>query len=94
MPHRMADLMQFNYLLENRAISFDENDKLHINFEIFGLVMNKLLEETIAVQLSKSPAKAKEFVDRYTTWGKYSAKIAALHEELGLKPYIEIKSYF
>ena len=94
MPHRMADLMQFNYLLENRAISFDENDKLHINFEIFGLVMNKLLEETIAVQLSKSPAKAKEFVDRYTTWSKYSAKIAALHEELGLKPYIEIKSYF
>lgn len=94
MPHRMADLMQFNYLLENRAIWFDENDKLHINFEIFGLVMNKLLEETIAVQLSKSPKKAKEFVDRLTTWGKYSAKIAALHEELGLKPYIEIKSYF
>ena len=94
MPHRMADLMQFNYLLENRAIWFDENDKLHINFDIFGKVMTKFLEETIAVQLSKSPKKAKEFVDRLTTWGKYSAKIAALHEELGLKPYIEIKSYF
>ena len=94
MPHRMADLMQFNYLLENRAIWFDENDKLHINFDIFGKVMTKFLEETIAVQLSKSPMKAKEFVDRLTTWGKYSAKIAALHEELGLKPYIEIKSYF
>ena len=94
MPHRMADLMQFNYLLENRAIWFDENDKLHINFDIFGKVMTKFLAETIAVQLSKSPKKAKEFVDRLTTWGKYSAKIAALHEELGLKPYIEIKSYF
>ena len=94
MPHRMADLMQFNYLIENRAIWFDENDKLHINFDIFGKVMTKFLEETIAVQLSKSPKKAKEFVDRLTTWGKYSAKIAALHEELGLKPYIEIKSYF
>lgn len=94
MPHRMADLMQFNYLLENRAIWFDENDKLHINFDIFGKVMTKFLAETIAVQLSKSPKKAKEFVDRLTTWGRYSAKIAALHEELGLKPYIEIKSYF
>lgn len=94
MPHRIADLMQFNYLLENGAISFDKNDKLHINFEVFGKVMNKFLEETIAVQLSKSPQKAKTFVDRLTNWGEYSVKIAALHEELGLKPYIEIKSYF
>ena len=86
--------MQFNYLLENGAISFDKNDKLHINFEVFGKVMNKFLEETIAVQLSKSPQKAKTFVDRLTNWGEYSVKIAALHEELGLKPYIEIKSYF
>lgn len=94
MPHRIADLMQFNYLLENGAISFDQDDKLHINFEVFGKVMNKFLEETIAVQLSKSPQKAKTFVDRLTNWGEYSVKIAALHEELGLKPYIEIKSYF
>lgn len=94
LPHRMADLMQFNYLLEHGVISFDEEDKLHVNFETFGEVMKRFLFETIEVQLSKSPSKAKEFVDLYGKWGKYSQKIAALHEELGLKPYIEIKSYF
>lgn len=94
LPHRMADLMQFNYLFEQGAITFDEEDKLHINFEIFGDVMKHFLLETIEVQLSKSPSKAKEFVDLYGKWGKYSQKIAVLHEELGLKPYIEIKSYF
>lgn len=94
LPHRIADLMQFNYLLENGAISFDQNDKLHINFEIFGKVMSKFLEETVAVQLSKSPQTAKEFVDDHTKWHEISEKIAALHKELGLKPYIEIKSYF
>ena len=94
LPHRMADLMQFNYLLKNEAISFDGEDKLDVNFETFGKVMNQFLAETIEVQLSKSPDKAKEFVDDYTNWGVYSQKIAELHEELGLKPYVEIKSYF
>ena len=94
LPHRMADLMQFNYLLEKGAISFDKDDKLNINFASFGDVMNLFLKETIEVQLSKSPNKAKEFVDTYGKWGKYSQKISALHEELGMKPYIEIKSYF
>ena len=94
LPHRMADLMQFNYLLDKGVISFDNEDKLHINFDIFGKVMMQFLQETIEVQLSKSPSKAKEFVDLYGNWGKYSQKIAALQAELGLKPYIDIKSYF
>ena len=94
LPHRMADLMQFNYLLEKGAISFDKEDKLNINFETFGEVMKQFLAETIEVQLSKSPAKAKNFVDAYTNWGNFSQKIALVFEELGIKPYIEIKSYF
>lgn len=93
-PHRMADLMQFNYLFNNKAFSFDDNAKLVINFDIFGNVMNRLLEDTIRVQISKSPDKAKEFVDKYTNWSDNSARISKFLKESGLKPYKKIRTHF
>ncbi len=86
-PHRMADLMQFNYLLENKAISFDKENKLGIDFKNFEQVIDNLLEETIKVQLSKSPTMAKKFIDRYTHWGKHSKRIAKELIKLGGKNY-------
>lgn len=94
LPHRMAELIQFNYLLEKNAISFDKENKLHINFDKFASAMYEMLTDAVNLQLLKSPQKAQEYVERYTQWGEYSQKIAALHSKLGLKPYIEIKSYF
>ena len=94
LPHRMADLIQFNYLLQNKAISFNAEKLLNINFELLAAVLSKLLEETIAVQLSKSPQKAKEFIDKYTEWGEFSQHIANVHQELGIKPYKKIIRYF
>ncbi|MFV0626824.1 MAG: hypothetical protein ACK5N8_05705 [Alphaproteobacteria bacterium] len=92
-PHRVADLMQFNYLLEHGVTSFDEEGKLHINFEIFNSVMKAFLAETIEVQLSKSPKVAADFIEKYGKWGKESARIAKFLQELGLKPYKDIRSY-
>ena len=94
LPHRVAELIELNYLLENKAISFDEDMKLHIDFERFPVVMNQLLEDTVAVQLSMSPQKAKEFIDHYSNWSEVSQKIAAVHAELGVKPYKDIKMFF
>lgn len=94
LPHRVAELIELNYLLENKAISFDEDMKLHINFERFPVVMNQLLEDTVAVQLSMSPQKAKDFIERYSNWSEVSQKIAAVHAELGVKPYKDIKMFF
>lgn len=94
LPHRIADLIQFNYLLEHGTISFDDNGKLHLDFSKFSAVMLKLLEETIAVQLSKSPDEAKAFVERYAVWGEQSRRIAEIQNRLGLKPYKQIKTYF
>lgn len=94
LPHRMADLIQFNYLLQNKAISFNSEGLLNIDFELLPKVLKQLLEETIDVQLSKSPQKAKEFIEKYTEWGKYSQHIASVHQELGIKPYKKIIRYF
>ena len=93
-PHRMGDLMHFNYLLEHGAISFNSENKLEINFAKLPEVMNKILAETIEVQLSKSAQKAKEFIDKYTECKDIHAYIAKTLQEIGIKPYIEIREYF
>ena len=93
-PHRVADLMEFNYLLESKAIWFDDRKKLHIDFDIISMTMYKLLEETIRVQLSKSVEVASEFINRWATWGEWSRYIAEVQQELGVKPYIKIITEF
>lgn len=93
-PHRVADLIEFNYLKAHGVISFDAENKLHIDFEKITPVMRRLLEETIEIQLSKSAAKAKEFIDKWSKWSEISAFIAQTQKKLGVKPYIRIITKF
>ena len=90
LPHRMGELIQFNYLLQHGAINFDDHGLLHIDFERLEPVLHDLLDETIRVQLSKSPQVAEEFVNKYTVWSDISERIASVHRELGIKPYKRI----
>ena len=93
-PHRVGDLIHFNYLLEHGAIHFNADGKLEIDFDKLPEVMNRILDETIAIQLSKSPEKAKSFIDKYSTWGDIHRYIAETLRKIGIKPYIEIRTYF
>ena len=92
--HRVAELIHFNFLLAKGAFSFDTEHKVHIHFDKFHDAAYKLLAETIALQLSKSPEKAKQFIDRYTVWGKESQYIAEVQKELGIKNYIELVPHY
>lgn len=93
-PHRVADLIEFNFLLENEAIFFDENKKLHIRFEKIQPVVYDLLKKTIEVQLSRSSQSAEEFINRWSNWGELNAYIAQCQKSLGLKPYIRLVADF
>lgn len=93
-PHRVADLIEFNYLFENKVIWFDSSKKMHIDFDLIGSVAYRLLEETIKVQLSKSVEVAKDFINRWAVWGEWSRYIAGVQQELGVKPYIKIITKF
>ncbi len=93
-PHRVADLIEFNFLLENEAIFFDENKKLHIRFEKIQPVVYALLKKTIEVQLSRSSQSAEEFINRWSSWGELNAYIAQCQKSLGLKPYIRLVADF
>ena len=90
LPHRMAELIQFNYLMEKGVISFNNDKKLTIDFVKISGALNDLLDETIKTQLSKSPQKAEEFVKKYTIWSDISKYIAKIRQELGVKPYKRI----
>ena len=92
--HRVAELIHFNYLLDRGVFSFDAEHKVHIWFEKFHQASYDLLEETIALQLSKSPEKAKKFIEKYSTWGEHSQYIAKIQQEIGVRNYIELVSYF
>lgn len=93
-PHRVAELMQFNYMLEKGIISFDVEGRMVLDFENYAKVLQDLLSEVVEIQLSKSPDKASKFIGKYSTWGKYSKKIEKFIKELGVKPYKIIHEYF
>lgn len=93
-PHRIADLIHFNFLLEHGAISFAQDKKLSVDFNKMNDVMHKILDKTIALQLSKSPAQAKAHIEQYTSWGDLHQHIAEVYQKIGIKPYKDIRMHF
>jgi hypothetical protein len=93
-PHRMAELIQFNYLLTHQALWFDKQGKLHIRFELMERVLYDLLTDTIRVQLSASAEEARRFVERWTTWTDQSQAVADTQKRIGMKPYIRLVEHF
>ena len=94
LPHRVADLIIFNYLLKDKAICFDKAKKLDIDFDKIEKSLQNLLSETIETQLSKSPKTAKTFIDKYSAWSSISNYIAKTNQKLGIKPYKDIRRHF
>lgn len=92
--HRVADLLEYNYLTAYQAIYFDEDKKLHINFEKMPKVCRMMLEDIINVQLSKSAECAKAYVEKWNAWSELSQYIADFKLNLGVKPYIELVTHF
>ena len=92
--HRVADLIEYNYLHDHGAFYFDKDKKLHIDFEKMKEVCKQLLADTIKVQLSKSPETAKKFIDKWSAWGQMQQYIADFKKNLGVRPYIKIVSSF
>ena len=92
--YKITDLIEFNALLEAKAIYFDEDKLLHIDFDKISPTIYKLLTKVIEIQLSKSPSLAKQYIDSYTSWGDIHEHIAQTQKKLGVKKYKNIVSYF
>ncbi len=92
-PHRVGDLMHFNYLLRHGAIQMTPENKIRFDFDRMPEAVQQMLYETIEVQLSKSPARAKAFIDENSGWNALHDYIAKTLLSLGIKPYKDIRTY-
>ena len=91
--HRLADLIEFNTMLRHKAIYFDENKLMHIDFKKVAPAAYEMLTDIIDVQLSKSPEKARKYVERNTTWTDLNEYIVTTRQKLGTKKYKNIVTY-
>ena len=92
--YKIVDLIEFNTLLQHKAITFDENKLIHIDFAKVSPAMYDLLTQVIEIQLSKSPQKARQYIEENTTWNNLHEYIANTHKKLGLKKYKNIVDFF
>ena len=92
--YKIVDLIEFNTLLQHKAITFDENKLIHIDFAKVSPAMYDLLTQVIEIQLSKSPQKARQYIKANTTWNDLHEYIADTHKKLGLKKYKNIVNFF
>ena len=66
-PYQTMQLMQWNFFLENRLLTF-ENARLRIHYERYHAVVGKLLQKVLEVQYAGDKTGADQFIDQYTTW--------------------------
>jgi hypothetical protein len=68
-PYNTMQLMQWNFFLENKLLSFDaQARKLSINYDKYHDVVGKLLARVLEVQYQGDKAAADRFIDQYSTW--------------------------
>jgi hypothetical protein len=92
--YKIIDLIEFNTLLKHKAIFFDAEKKMHLDFDKISPAAYEILTHVIDIQLSKSPEKARAFIKENTNWGELHRYIAEKQKELGLKKYKNIISFF
>ena len=72
-------------------MKIDDAGKLHVNFEKMVPAANDMLTEIVKLQLSKNPAQAKKFIDKYFIWDESMQKVADNLQTVSNKLHIELK---
>lgn len=68
-PYQTMQLMQFNYFLANGLLRYDRLKKvLVIDYERYHDVVSALLAEVLDIQYAGDLQRARDFVDRWTSW--------------------------
>ena len=76
--YQTMQLMQFNYLLENKVFSFDpETQRITVDYELFPEIAANMLEEVLAIQASGKKNQAKAMIERWGYWDNELHQILA-----------------
>ena len=68
--HATRNIMQHHYMIKNGAITFDEKDRMKINFFRVTECAREMLNKIIRIQLSKNPQKAEEYISSNAIFSK------------------------
>jgi hypothetical protein len=76
-PYQTMQLMQMNYFLERGLLIFDPaGAQLGINYDRYNEVIEQMLGDVLAIQLSGDNERAADFIKNYSFW------TPELHEKL------------
>ena len=67
-PYGTMQLMQLNYFLENGMLRFDDDARLHVDYEVYHDVVAALVEEVLELQAAGDKTAVDVFVERWTDW--------------------------
>ena len=66
--HSKRNIMQHNMFFESGAIKLDNSGRMIINFNRVTERAYKMLCDTIDIQLSGNPEKARKYIEKYAVW--------------------------
>ena len=82
-PYQTMQLMQFNWFLDRRVLSFDPaSGKLSIDYERYQPAVEELLREVLAIQDAGDPTRTDAFIRRWSAWDEQlHGRIAAARRD-------------
>jgi hypothetical protein len=85
-PYQTMQLMQFNWFVDKRLLSFDpKGGLLTIHYDRYHEVIASLLKEVLAIQHAGDRARADDFMDRWTGWTPELHDVIAQKRRASLK---------
>lgn len=76
--HKTRSLMICNRMLTEKAITLDDETKLHFDFEKIKALTKTMLAEVVRIQIDADIKKAEEYVSKWAVWTDDIEKIAAV----------------
>jgi len=65
-----------NRLLSEKAIKFDNEDKLVFDFDKIKAITKKMMAEVVKIQIDNNVEKAKAYVEKWFVWSDEINKVA------------------
>ena len=76
--HKTRSLMICNRMLSEKALTLDEEQKLHFDFEKIKTLTKTMLAEVIRIQIDCDIKKAEEYVSKWAVWTDEIEKVAEI----------------
>lgn len=74
--HRSRNIMQYNFFIQEGAITFNDEGKMKIDFEKITHAAEKMLKMIIRLQIDGDMNRAQEYYEKYAQWNENLENLA------------------